>query len=51
MPDPSHSCVTVQLRREDVSDNPFPARCIGKIRWWDPNTQRLVIDPVLAIFH
>lgn len=47
----SVTCVTSQLRREDVPSDPFPARCIGKIQRWDSNTQQLVIDPVLAIFQ
>jgi hypothetical protein len=29
---------------------PFPARCLGRVQGWDPNTQELVIDPI-AIFR
>ncbi|CAM3639107.1 hypothetical protein KIPE111705_18275 [Kibdelosporangium persicum] len=47
----SVTCVTAQLRREDVPTGPFPARCLGRIQKWDPDTKRLVIDPVLAIFQ
>jgi hypothetical protein len=45
------TCATAQLRREDVPDGPFPARCLGRIQRWDPVTRQLVIDPVLAIFQ
>src|SRR5918999_1134216 len=44
------TCDTEQLRR-NVPDDPFPARCLGKIKHWDPDTRQLVISPVLAIFQ
>ncbi|MFI6511610.1 hypothetical protein ACIBCT_28745 [Streptosporangium sp. NPDC050855] len=44
------TCETAQLRRS-VPDDPFPARCLGKIRHWDPGTRQLVISPVLTIFQ
>jgi hypothetical protein len=47
----SVTCVTDQLRREDVPTGSFPARCLGRIQGWDPDTRKLVIDPVLAIFR
>ncbi|WP_116020887.1 hypothetical protein [Thermomonospora umbrina] len=46
----SVTCDTAKLRVGGVADGPFPARCIGKIRKWDPDTRQLVISPVLAIF-
>ncbi|RAY16832.1 hypothetical protein DPM19_01310 [Actinomadura craniellae] len=51
LPKVSVTCVTAQLRRDDVADGPFPARCLGKIKHWDPDTRQLVISPVLAIFQ
>jgi hypothetical protein len=49
----SVTCATAQLRQhlEDVPSGPFPARCLGRIQEWDPDTRKLVIDPVLAIFQ
>jgi hypothetical protein len=49
LPKVSVTCVTDQLRHEQVPDRPFRARCLGKISW-DPGTRELTIYPVLAIF-
>jgi hypothetical protein len=45
----SVTCVAEYL--EDVPAGPFPARCLGRIQKWDPDNQKLVIDPVFAIFR
>jgi hypothetical protein len=50
LPKVSVTCVTDQLRHEDVPEGPFRARCLGKISW-DPGTRELTISPVLAIFR
>lgn len=44
------TCETTQLLA-DVPTGPFSARCLGRIQGWDPDTRRLVIDPVLAIYR
>jgi hypothetical protein len=49
-PKVSVTCASDALRRNNVPNPPFRARCIGKIRW-DPGTRELEISPVLAIFH
>jgi hypothetical protein len=36
---------------EEVPTGPFPARCLGRIQKWDPDTRTLVMDPVLTIFQ
>lgn len=46
----SLTCRSSQLL-EDVPPNPFSARCLGRIQGWDPDTGRLVLDPVLAIYR
>jgi hypothetical protein len=50
LPTVSVTCNTTKLRRK-VPEDPFPARCLGKIKYWDPGTRQLVISPVLAIFQ
>ena len=45
----SFTCAKDGLRRP-VPAGTFPARCLGKIQDWDPETGKLVIDPI-AIFQ
>jgi hypothetical protein len=46
----SVTCSNSQLLA-DVPSGPFSARCLGRIQGWDPDTRKLVIDPVLAIYR
>jgi hypothetical protein len=46
----SVTCLSSQLL-EDVPVGPFSARCLGRVQGWDPDTRKLVIDPVLAIYR
>jgi hypothetical protein len=46
----SVTCRSSQLLA-DVPSGPFSARCLGRIQGWDPDTRKLVIDPVLAIYR
>jgi hypothetical protein len=43
------TCTESGIRRS-VPAGTFPARCLGKVQDWDPDTGRLVIDPI-AIFQ
>jgi hypothetical protein len=44
------TCLSSQLL-EDVPPGPFSARCLGRVQGWDPDTGKLVLDPVLAIYR
>lgn len=49
-PKVSVTCVTEQVRGQDVPEHAFRARCLGKISR-NPDTGDLTISPVLAIFR
>lgn len=51
LPSVSVTCDTEQLHLSVQGTDDFPARCLGKIKHWDPGSRRLVISPVLAIFR
>lgn len=34
---------------DEVPDGSFPARCLGRVKRWDPDTRRLIVRPI-AIF-
>ena len=42
------TCQTGRMRHA-VPQGAFQARCLGRVRHWDPDAERLVIDPI-AIF-
>lgn len=44
------TCTTSGLRRTDVPTGTFPARCLGRVESWDPDTRRLNVLPI-AIFR
>lgn len=44
------ACTTSGLRRTDVPTGTFPARCLGRVQDWDPDTRRLNVLPI-AIFR
>ena len=44
------TCTTSGLRRPDVHTGSFPARCLGRVEDWDPDTHRLIVRPI-AIFR
>lgn len=44
------TCTTSGLRRTTVPTGSFPARCLGRVENWDPNSRRLVVHPI-AIFR
>jgi hypothetical protein len=46
----SVTCLNSQFL-DEVSQTPFSARCLGRVQGWDPDNRRLVIAPVLAVFH
>lgn len=43
------TCIASGLRRPPPQGS-FPARCLGQVLDWDPQTHRLVLDPI-AIFN
>ncbi|CAM5438915.1 hypothetical protein GCM10010390_16070 [Streptomyces mordarskii] len=42
-------CATDGLRNDDSHEGTFPARCLGKVRDWNPGTGELTIEAI-AIF-
>jgi hypothetical protein len=44
------ACTTSGLRRTDVPTGTFPARCLGRVEDWNPDTRRLNVLPI-AIFR
>ncbi|WNF00157.1 hypothetical protein PS467_35015 [Streptomyces luomodiensis] len=42
-------CATDGLRNDDSHDGTFPARCLGKVRDWNPRTGELTVEAI-AIF-
>jgi len=42
--------VREEFRVEDYEDGEFQARCLGKVRTWNPQTGELTLDPI-AIFR
>lgn len=43
-------CTASGLRGGDVPAGSFPARCLGRVQDWDPNTSTLIVRPI-AIFN
>lgn len=44
-------CETPPAQGDELPDDEFAARCLGRVQKWDPATGRLVIKPVLAVFQ
>ncbi|MCQ8834288.1 hypothetical protein [Streptomyces malaysiensis] len=42
-------CATDGLRNDDSHEGTFPARCLGKVRDWNPGTSELTVEAI-AIF-
>ncbi|MFC9429422.1 hypothetical protein [Streptomyces sp. NPDC056987] len=43
------TCATDGLRNDDSNEGTFPARCLGKVRDWNPGTGELTVEAI-AIF-